>query len=405
MQSTKQIAGPASWAVPALGVLIFIACIGFTFVPLSISYAGWMVELPQKDRQVVLNLLRTAQFSRLNQLYEDLQQQYETGLINDRDLTLQYQAFYDTSPENETFLNQWVEKSPKSYPARLARGIYYASVGKEHRGSDFIRNTPAEKILELHRYLDLSNRDVVDSLPLTAKPIVSVLQLLKSSKHRDGEKANRMWLQYGNRIDPKNYGLRRQYMLTLTPRWGGSYDEMWTFLKECQDERLPSEYLRAFESRIYMDQADVLCCEQHQPAKGLVLFRKVVALLDDIDIPEKLDTLKGIVNNRNKSQSLVEVLPEIEAILRITPTDSRILGYRAWIRFQQGQFQEGLKDYSAAAELGDAYSQLQLGKQLYYGMPPTVAPNQEQALFWIKKAADQGNEEARQFLVHVERER
>jgi len=194
-------------------------------------------------------------------------------------------------------------------------------------------------------------------------------------------------------------------MLTLTPRWGGSYDEMWTFLKECQDERLPSEYLRAFESRIYMDQADVLCCEQHQPAKGLVLFRKVVALLDDIDIPEKLDALKGIMNNRNKSQSLVEVLPEIEAILRITPTDSRILGYRAWIRFQQGQFQEGLKDYSAAAELGDAYSQLQLGKQLYYGMPPTVAPNQEQALFWIKKAADQGNEEARQFLVQVERER
>ena len=180
---------------------------------------------------------------------------------------------------------------------------------------------------------------------------------------------------------------------------------MWTFLKECQDERLPSEYLRAFESRIYLDQADVLCCQQHQPADGLVLFRKVVALLDDIDISEKLDALKGIVNNRNKSQSLVDVLPEIEAILRITPTDSRILGYRAWIRFHQGQFQEGLKDYSAAAELGDAYSQLQLGKQLYYGMPPTVAPNQEQALFWIKKAADQGNEAARQFLVQLERER
>src|SRR5688572_1307077 len=285
MQPTKHIGVPASWAVPALGVLVFVACIGF--VPLlSASYAGWVVELPQKDRQVVQNLLRTAQFSRLNQLYEDLQRQYETGLINDRDLTLQYQAFYDTSPENEPFLNQWVEKSPTSYPARLARGIYYASVGKERRGSNFIRSTPPEKIRELHRYLDLSNRDVVDSLPLTAKPIVSVLQLLKSSKHRDGEKANRSWLQYGNRIDPKNYGIRRQYMRTLTPRWGGSYDEMWTFLKECQDARLPSEYLRAFESVIYLDQADVFCCQQHQPEKGLVLFRKTVALLGDLDIPE-----------------------------------------------------------------------------------------------------------------------
>src|SRR5580765_6782361 len=99
MQSTKHIGAPGSWGVPALGVLAFVACIGFTFVPLSISYAGWMVELPQKDRQVVQNLLRTAQFSRLNQLYDALQQQYETGVINDRDLSLQYQAFYDPLPE------------------------------------------------------------------------------------------------------------------------------------------------------------------------------------------------------------------------------------------------------------------------------------------------------------------
>jgi hypothetical protein len=111
------------------------------------------MELPPKDRQAVINLLRTAQFTRLNQLYDDLQKQYENGVINDRDLTLQYQAFYDTSPENEIFLNQWVEKSPNSYPAKLARGIYYASIGQQRRGSDIIRNTPTERILDLHRYL------------------------------------------------------------------------------------------------------------------------------------------------------------------------------------------------------------------------------------------------------------
>lgn len=402
MQSAKLIIVRTGRATLALSALMFIACFGAVFEPQSISYAGWIVDLPQKDRQVVLSLLRSSQFSHLSQRYEDLQLQYETGLINDRDLTLQYQAFYDTLSENEAFLNQWVEKSPKSYPARLARGIYYASVGAERRGSDTIRNTTQEKLHDLHRYLDLSNRDIADSLPLTAKPIVSVLQLLKSSKHRDGKQVNRMWLDYANRIAPNNYGVRRQYMITLAPRWGGSYEEMWAFLKECQDQQLPSEYLKVLEARIYLDQAQMWCCERNEPEKGVASYRKVVALLDGIDIKEKLDALKGIVGNRDKTQGLIAVAPEIEAILRILPDDSKTLGYRGWIRFQQGRFQEGLKDFTTAAELGDAYSQLQLGRQLYYGMPPTVAPNREQALFWIKKSVDQGNEAAKQFMMQIE---
>ncbi|MGC4095731.1 MAG: DUF4034 domain-containing protein [Nitrospira sp.] len=226
MQSPRRRVVRFSLAMPALSAIVCIVSFGCVLESPAISHAGWVMELPPKDRQAVINLLRSAQFNRLNQLYEDLQKQYEDGVINDRDLTLQYQAFYDTAPENERFLNQWVEKSPKSYPARLARGIYYASIGEQRRGTDSIQNTPTGKILDLHRYLDFSNRDVSDSLPLTAKPIVSILQRFKSSKHRDGKQANRRLLDYANRIDPTNYGVRRQYMISLTPRWGGSYDEM-----------------------------------------------------------------------------------------------------------------------------------------------------------------------------------
>jgi hypothetical protein len=270
----------------ALGVLISIGCHQPALESPLISHAGWMIKLPQEERQAVTNLLRTGQFTRLNQLYEDLQRQYENGLINDRDLTLQYQPFNNTSHENESLLNQWVENSPASYPARLARGLYYARIGVEHRGAKTTANTPTAKIQDLHYYLDLSNKDLIDSLPLTSKPTVSVLRLLKSSKHRDGKQVNRKWLDYANRIDPKNYEVRREFMITLAPRWGGSHDEMWAFLKECQDEHLQIEYMKALEARIYLDQAEEWCCERHQPEKGLVFYRKVVSLLDGIDIKE-----------------------------------------------------------------------------------------------------------------------
>ena len=361
---------------------------------------GWIVELPLQERQTVVNLLQAGQFTQLDQRYETFQRQYEQGQMNDRDLTLQYQAFYDTSPENEAYLNQWVNKNPKSYPARLARGIYYLKVGVEKRGGKWVKDTPPENMVELSRYLDLSNADLVDSLPLTAKPIVSLVNLLRSSMHRDGKRANRMWLEYGNRVDPKNYGVRRRYMQTLTPRWGGSYEEMWQFLKECHDQHIPDEHLRVLESKILLDQAEVLC-DQGQPEKGLPMYKKVLALLGGIDIPEKVKALEGIIASRDKSRSLEDFSQEIEEVLRIAPTESRILGYRAWIRFKQGRVEEGLKDYSMAAELGDAYSQFQRGQQLFYGVPPTLAPNRSQGLLWLTKAAEQGHEGAKQFLKQV----
>ena len=78
-----------------------------------------------------------------------------------------------------------------------------------------------------------------------------------------------------------------------------------------------------------------------------------------------------------------------------------ILGYPGWIRFKQGRIEEGLKGYSMAAELGDAYSQFLVGTRLYAGVPPTLASNQQQGLAWIRKSADQGYEEAKQFLEQI----
>lgn len=270
---TKQVVIATQQLSLFLPLLIIIGCADLTVAPISSSFpprAEWRVELHQKDRQTVVNLLRTGQFREMDKWYESLQQRYEKGKTNDQELVLQYQAFYDTSPENETYLNQWVTKNPKSYPARLARGIYNTNVGSNKRGGAWARDTPRENMVALSKYLDLANADLVDSLSLTGKPIVSLVTLVKSSMHRDGSQTNRMWLDYANRIDPKNYSVRRRYMKTLTPRWGGSYEEMWQFLKECQDQNLPAEYVRVFESQIYLDQANMF---EHGEQKDKALPR------------------------------------------------------------------------------------------------------------------------------------
>lgn len=358
------------------------------------------MELPQADRNKTVQLLRAKEFMQLNQLYDGYQRQYEQGRINDRDLTLFYQAFYQTSSDLESLLTEWIITYPDSYPARLARGIYYRKVGEEKRGGKYVGLTPRKNMADLATYLNLANQDLQISLKLTQRPIVTLLHLANTAMFSGDKEANLTWLKYANQIDPINYGIRRRYLLSLTPRWGGSYEEMWKYLEVCRKQQLSTEYLRIFESNIYLDQAKTLV-EQGQRDRAFPLYRKALSLLDGINNMERLEALKGVIYNGANSQNLETFSQEIEDVLRLDPTERQILGYRGWIRIKQQRVGEGLEDYAKAAELGDPYSQFLYGRHLYFGVLPMLPANHAEAISWLRKAAEQGEERAQQFMQQV----
>ena len=403
LQGASKFFASSVWVFSTCAGLILFPCSTLAVTPEPPSH-GWIVELPQEERKIIVEMLRSEQFAQLDQRYNTLQERYEQGTINDRELTLKYQAFYDTSPENEAYLNQWIAKNTTSYPARLARGIYLRKLGEAARGAAYVKDTPRENMVKLQQYLERANGDFLDSLKLSRKPIVTLLHLVNSSMMRGDKQESIVWLNYANRIDPNNYGIKRRYLLTITPRWGGSYDQMWAFLKACRDQQTSAEFLRIFESTIYLDQAKSFA-EQDQRERALPLYRKALSLLEGIDNTERLDALKGVVYNGANPTNLEEFSREIDETLRLAPTERMILGYRGWIRFKQRRYDEGIRDYALGAELGDAYSQFQYGMQLYHGAPPTFAPNPTQGLLWIKKAAEQGDAGAQQFLVRIGKER
>lgn len=113
-----------------------VACTPVASVNPPPKLVPWAIDLPQLDRDKVVQALRARQFAQLEAQYGGLQQQYERGEVIDRELTLQYKAFYETSPDLESILTEWIDQRPTSYPARLARGIYYRKVGEAKRGGE-----------------------------------------------------------------------------------------------------------------------------------------------------------------------------------------------------------------------------------------------------------------------------
>jgi tetratricopeptide (TPR) repeat protein len=345
--------------------------------------------------------LSTHQFEKLEERYNGFQSQYEAGLLNDWALLIKYQAFYDTASENEDHLNLWIKDFPRSYPARLARGIYYRKVGEAKRGSSWIRETPKENLAQLSIYLDRATDDLLASRPLTSKPIVSIIHLMNVTKHRDGDRGNRYWLEEANRIDPSNFGARRRYMLTLTPRWGGSYAEMYAFLEECRAQRISSEHIRIFESIIHSDLGNMLRHDRRQ-GEALKHYREALILLSGIENGEMMESLKGLIHSAKESNALPRVAEDIDRYLRLAPRDAKILSYRGWLREKQGRLGEAMEDFKTAASEGDAWSQYRVGQSLITNMSSTTEEARNEGLTWLRRSAQQGYEPARRLLQQLE---
>lgn len=356
---------------------------------------------PSDEKRYVLGLLRSRQFQQLESHYNILQKRYEQDhTLNDWQLLVQYQPFYDTTPENEALLTEWIFQFPDSYAARLARGIYYRKVGEQNRGCKWINETPAENIAQLSKYLDLATDDLLLSRSLAKKPIVSIVHLLNVTKHRDGDMGNRYWLDEANRIDPLNYGARRRYMRTLTPRWGGSYEEMYEFLQECRSQHVPAESIRIFEAIIHEDIANMLRHDR-KPAEAFIHYRQALMFLRGIENEETVASLKGLIHSAKESNSLDRVSDEIDQYLRLTPHDPSVLSYRGWLQEKRGRTVEAMEDFRKAADQGHAWSQFRIGQALFYSSAPMQNKHQD-ALAWIRKSADQGYEPAVKLLRQIQ---
>lgn len=387
-----------------IGITFFFLVDNLTSEATPLGQTDNSILTKKKEEERILQLLRSRHFQQLDEYYLQLQRLYEEGNgLDDWQLLGKYQPFYNTSPANEPLLTEWITEFPKSYPARLARGIYYRKVGEEKRGGEWVRKTPRENLNQLSKYLDLATDDLLLSRSLALKPIVSLVHLLNITKHRDGDLGNRYRLEEANRIDPANFGARRRYMLTLTPRWGGSYEEMHDFLRECRSQQIPAEHIRMFEAIIHSDMANMLRHDR-RPAEAFQHFRHALVLLNGIDNPDTIDTieaLQGLIYAAQETNTLERVTDDLDRYLSIMPHDVKILSYRGIVRERQGRFEEASADFTSAAMQGHAWSQFRIGQRLLFNSPSVTEKNQQEGLTWVKKSAQQGYEPALKLLQQL----
>ena len=334
------------------------------------------------QRQVVA-LLERRDYPELERLLGGFQAGFELDSSANAPLEDAFRAFRKLAPGAEAALNDWVEKNPSSYAARLGRGIFYLYEGLEARGSRYIADTPKEDIRAMQALHAKALADIEGSLAMAQKPYLSRLSLVTLARYGAGRGSARAHYDEATKLAPQSVEPRLVYMTSLEPRWGGSYAQMEEFLGEAtrqlndaaatnrlaariiayraserRRERDHAEALRLYDEVLRLDANGPVRCERSFVLSELE--RDAEAFAEVKRALTKVRDDRFCIDQAIRAASRVKPAPEVaelmSLVLEADPVSAAALNRRGWVYQQLGRQAAAMEDFSASAKLGDAWA-------------------------------------------------
>ena len=341
-------------------------------------------------------LLRASKFSELQDHYSAVQLKFASGKISGDELRNEFRVFYPIDKDLAAKYDAWVTAFPKSYVARLARGIYYKRVGLDARGDRYISETSRSQLDRMDSAFTRAANDLGASIGMDPKPFLSYFHTMDIGRQYLTNVDIRKVFDGAAALDPKSLGLRIKFMTALEPRWGGSTKAMRAFLEESKAVHMPVSDMNQLEAMVYDEEGtEYRAAGNWSAAEGA--YRRSLSLG-----PCPCENVRNDLNNvLFESGQFTAAIALLDQYLRDSPNDLWALANRGAAKVAAHRSPEAISDFSLAATAGDSFSQDHLG-MLYLNGSVGVAPDYAKSVFWLRKAAEQGESEAQANLAHAE---
>lgn len=174
------------------------------------------------DRLAIRTLLLDRNFAGLEALLADHQAQYAAGHAAYWNLLIAYDAFSTSDKNLGPLLDEWVERMPDSHAALTARGLFLVHLGWLHRGSDYIQETPPDRIAKMEGMFDEAGPDLEAALAREPLQVAAFNGLLLINMALGRTAENERLFQNAFEQLPRRADAALLYMGTLSPAWSGS---------------------------------------------------------------------------------------------------------------------------------------------------------------------------------------
>jgi hypothetical protein len=318
---------------------------------------------------------------------------YAKGTISEVEFASKFAVFY-RSYGLESRFDEWVSAYPKSYTARLARGMYLISDAWRKRGSNFSRETTDEQFRGFTEQMRNAASDLEVSIGLYARPVESYRYLIQISMGL-GLHTGRGLLDAALELDPQAYNPRYIYLYSITPKWGGSVRQMESFIEDSRRSpmsdkdkaRLEVQHHSHLGEQASWDKEYMFSSEHYLKAYQLQndakwLYRSGKSAMDG--------GFKDLAFSR--FNELIKAHPKYE------------VGYTQRGFLYETNYkndEKAFEDYLVAADLGSSWAQNRIG--WWYMTGKYVALDYDKAELWLNRAAAQKNQTAIENLRNLEK--
>lgn len=290
----------------------------------------------------IRKLLTDGRIDELETLLTGLQDQFEAGKIDEREVSRAFDAFATSDPALAGPLDEWNRTRPNSFAAPLARARYFRALAWMSRGAASAGKTPKERFAAMWSYLRRARPDVIRAHDRRPRLTAAAPSLVQIDYH----------LREGGEVRDRLAQLQRQYPCSmlihwailpyLQPRWSGSLRRLDRYAenvaKQCPEHKSVLGYRDAARSYIERDRGNVqeavryltAALRHHPEAEGYYYSRALRYL-------------------RLKQED--KALSDFARAFALNPEHTGVLNEIASILFTRGQKEEAMRLWQRALAL------------------------------------------------------
>lgn len=368
--------------------------------------------------------MAASQYEELDKYFTALQAAYESGKIDDKTLFYAYGPLEDLDDAKyQVIFTDWIAKQPKSYPARFLYSYYLVNVAWKARGTKFASKTSETQFSSFATLLDraMTENEKLLAAKLTAKPIISLmnkLRILRAGSSLGMSRAEilsaaQATLAQANAMDPGNMLARTNYMTILSPRWGGTYQEMQAYAKAARAEKISPQLADYLDSRIPEEIGDRFYAQENYE-KALPYYYQAASKQAPYYDYGRVEALKSYIYTtyrlswqKNKSDpNTKEFLAMLDLLLRDgrrIPVVGWYYGERAQVGWNVNKDAKATRaDFEKGAAAGDAHSLYNIARNYCYGQEGLDIPTDEKlCASYMAQAAMAGSKHAEEELAKM----
>ena len=200
-------------------------------------------------------VLTAGEFKKLTSYFEQLQSAFEADPRKEYWPDDAAESFESAEPETLPMLDAWVAATPDSFAPYLARGSHWIAVIWAQRGIRYRDETPEEDMQAMRSPASRAIADLDKALVLRPGLVTAMLLEMRAALPiSDDDLAARMRARAFAACAGCLH-VRTQHLVSLIPRWGGSYEAIEGFVATLSPRDNPR--FPALAGYVDLDQADL----------------------------------------------------------------------------------------------------------------------------------------------------